>query len=95
MAEWADSWRLLQRDRSQEWKALAPVLVLMLGTDRLIPLFDLSECDGSDADIYEQQVNFFPKITPKILGRYCWVRFDTNIFNRKHRDICFAVVRSQ
>ena len=29
--------------------ALAPVLVLNLGTDRLIPLFDLDEWDGSGA----------------------------------------------
>ena len=40
MAELKDSRRLFQR--AQGWKALA-VLVLTLGTDRLIPLFDHSE----------------------------------------------------
>ena len=42
MAEWADSGKLFQRNGAQEWKALVPVLVLTLGTDRLIPWFDLS-----------------------------------------------------
>ena len=46
---WTDSERLCQRNRAHERKALAPVLVLTLGTDRLIPLFDLDEWDGSDA----------------------------------------------
>ena len=32
----------------QEQKALAPVLVLTLGTEKLIPIFDLSERDGTD-----------------------------------------------
>ena len=49
MAEWRDSGRSFQTGRAQEWKALAPVLVLTLGTDRLIPLFDLNVRDGSDA----------------------------------------------
>ena len=35
MAEWTDSRRLLQRDGAQEWKALAPVLVLTTGTDSI------------------------------------------------------------
>ena len=47
-AERTDSGRLLQRDGAQERKPLAPVLVLTLGTDRLIPLLDLSERDESD-----------------------------------------------
>ena len=50
MAEWTDSERLFQRNRAQERKkALRHVLVLTLGTDRLIPLIDLSERDGSNA----------------------------------------------
>ena len=49
MAEWTDSGRLFQRDRVQEWKALAPVMVLTVGTDRLLSLFDLTEREGSDA----------------------------------------------
>ena len=32
---------------------LAPVLVLTVGTDRLIPLLDLSECDGVDGTSME------------------------------------------
>ena len=49
MAEWTDSGRLFQKDGAQEWKALAPVLVLTQGTDRLLSLFDLREQEGSDA----------------------------------------------
>ena len=41
MAERTDSGRLFQREGAQELKALAPVLVLILGTDKVIPLFDL------------------------------------------------------
>ena len=48
IAERTDSGRLFQRDGVQEWKALAPVLVLTLGTDRLWTLFDLRERDESD-----------------------------------------------
>ena len=53
LAEWTDSGRLFQRDRAQEWKALAPVLVLTLGTDKLLSLFDLSEWEGIDAATME------------------------------------------
>ena len=49
MGKWTDSGRLFQRDGVQEWKALASVSVLALGTERLIPLFDLGEQDGSYA----------------------------------------------
>ena len=38
MAERTDSGRLFQRDGVHELKALAPVLVLILGMDRVIPL---------------------------------------------------------
>ena len=48
MVEQTDSGRLFQRDVAQDWKALAPALVLALGTDRLLSLFDLSERAGSD-----------------------------------------------
>ena len=39
------------------------MLVLTLGTDRLIPLFDLSERDGSDGGKHEVKINrwFFMK----------------------------------
>ena len=46
LAERTDSGRLFQRDGAQEWKALAPVLVLTQGTDKLLSLFDLSEQEG-------------------------------------------------
>ena len=48
LAERTDSGRLFQRDGAQEWKALAPVLVLTLGTDKLLSLFDLNEREGID-----------------------------------------------
>ena len=45
VAERTDSGRLFQRERVHELKALVPVLVLILGMDRVIPLFDLGEGD--------------------------------------------------
>ena len=39
---------LFHRVGPQQRKALSPVLVLTLGTEKLIPLFDLSERDGTD-----------------------------------------------
>ena len=56
MAERTNSERLFQRDEAQEWKALAPVLILTLGTDRLLSLLDLSEQGGSDAAIKRNSV---------------------------------------
>ena len=55
MAEGTDSGRLFQREGAHELKALAPVLVLILGTDRVIPLFDLSERDGREMAIKERR----------------------------------------
>ena len=49
MTERTVTGRLFQRDRAQDWKALVSVLASTLETDRLIPLFDLSERDGSAA----------------------------------------------
>ena len=49
IAEWTDSGRLFKRDGAQELKALAPVLVLTLGTDKLLSLFNLIEREGIDA----------------------------------------------
>ena len=46
MDERTDSGKLFQREGSQELNDL-PALVLTLGTDKVIPLFDLSERDGS------------------------------------------------
>ena len=54
VAERTDSGRLFQREWAQELKALAPVLVLIVGTDRVIPLFDLSENDGREVAIKER-----------------------------------------
>ena len=51
VVERTDSGRLFQREGAHELKALAPVLVLSLGLDRVIPLFDLSECDGREMAI--------------------------------------------
>ena len=48
VAERTDRGRLFQREGAHELKALAPVLVLILGMDRVIPLFDLSERDGRE-----------------------------------------------
>ena len=47
--EQTDSGKLFQRERAQELNYLFPALVLTLGTDKVIPLFDLSERDGSGA----------------------------------------------
>ena len=57
MAEQTHSDRLFQRDGMQEWKALGPVLVLTLGTDKLILLLDLSERDGSDGARHGVKIN--------------------------------------
>ena len=47
VAEWTGSGRLFQGVGVSERNSLAPALALTLGTDRVIPLFDLSEWDGS------------------------------------------------
>ena len=57
VAERIGSGRLFQREGVQELKALAPVSVLILGTDRVIPLFDLSECDGIEGASKTNQTN--------------------------------------
>ena len=41
-AERTDSGRLFQRDGAREWKALAPVLVLTLGTNKLLSLISVN-----------------------------------------------------
>ena len=43
VAERTDSGRLLQREGAQKLNAIAPALALILGMDKMIPLFDLSE----------------------------------------------------
>ena len=45
--EQTDSGKLFRREGAQELNDLFPSLVLTLGTDKVILLFDLSECDGS------------------------------------------------
>ena len=45
--ERTDSGKLFQREGAQELNDLFPALVLTLGTDKVISLFDLSERDGS------------------------------------------------
>ena len=55
VAERTDSGRLFQREGAHELKALAPVLVFILGMDRVIPLFDLSERDGREMATKERR----------------------------------------
>ena len=55
MAERTDSGRLFQREGAHELKALAPVMVLIVGMDRVIPLIDLSERDGREMAIKEER----------------------------------------
>ena len=43
MAERTDSGSLFQREGTQELKTLAPVMVLILEMDRVIPLFQVKE----------------------------------------------------
>ena len=54
-AERTDSGSLFQREGAHELKAHAPVLVLILGMDRVIPLFDLNERDGREMAIKERR----------------------------------------
>ena len=68
MAERTDSGRLFQRKGVQELKALALVLVAILGTNRLIPLFDLSERDGREV------TSWITKMTIIICSWYCVAR---------------------
>ena len=55
MAERTDSGKMFQREEAQELKALAPVLVLILRTDSMIPVFDLSERAGREVAIKERR----------------------------------------
>ena len=55
VAERTGSERLFQREGAYQLKALAPVLVLILGMDRVIPLFDLSDRDGREMTIKERR----------------------------------------
>ena len=50
VAERTDSGRLLRREGTQVLNALTSALVLILGTDRVIPLFDFSGRDGRDVE---------------------------------------------
>ena len=55
VAERTDSGRLFQKEGAHELMALSSVLVLILGMDRVIPLFDLSERDGREMAIKERR----------------------------------------
>ena len=55
MAERTDSGRLFQREGAHELKALSPVMVLILGMDRVVPHFDVSERDGRTMAIKERR----------------------------------------
>ena len=45
--ERTDSGKVFQREGAQELNDIFPALVFTLGTDKVIPLCDLSERDGS------------------------------------------------
>ena len=46
---WTDRyWVAIKREGVQDLNAFAPALVLILGANRVIPLFDLIESDGRD-----------------------------------------------
>ena len=64
VAELTGSGRLFQREGAQELKALAPVMVLILGKDRMIPLFDLSERDGREVAIKDEGKQVVPHEEP-------------------------------
>ena len=51
VAERTDSGMLFQREGAHELKVLPPVLVLILGMDRVTPLFDLRERDRREVAI--------------------------------------------
>ena len=55
VVEQTDSESLFQREVAQELNALVPVLVLILGTDRVIPPFDLSKRDGREVASNERR----------------------------------------
>ena len=48
VAERTDSGRLFQTEEDQDLNALALAMVLILGTNRMIPLLDLRELDERD-----------------------------------------------
>ena len=59
--ERTDNGKLFQRGGAQELNDLFPALVLILGTYKVIPLFDLRECDGSGVASKEcRQTGCFP-----------------------------------
>ena len=55
VAERTDSGSLFQREGAHELNALVPVLVLILGTDIVIPPFDLSRRDGREVASNERR----------------------------------------
>ena len=48
MVERTDGGKLSQREGTQELNDLFQALALTVGTDKVIPLFDLNESDGSE-----------------------------------------------
>ena len=55
MVQRTGSGRLFQKEGAHDLKALAPVMALILGVDRVIPLFDLSERDAIEVEIKERR----------------------------------------
>ena len=74
VAERTDSGRLFQREGVQELKALASMLILILLTDRVIPLIDPSERDGSG----NQGANVNRLILMKsLVGQHTYLEMDS------------------
>ena len=62
--ERTDSGKLFQREGAQKLNKLFPELVLPLGTDKMIPLFDLSEGDGSVIASKDCVINWLKPFCP-------------------------------
>ena len=61
--ERTDNGKVFQREGTKELNDLFPALVLPLGTDKVIPLFDLSERDASGVaskDMAQDSIGFAP-----------------------------------
>ena len=76
MAERIDGGSLFQREGAHELNALVPVLVLILGTDRVIPSFDLSKRDGREVASNERRVNWL-FLMKSLVGQQAGLKVDS------------------
>ena len=82
--ERTDSGNLFQREGAQELNDLFPALVLTLGTDKVIHLFDVGERDGSGlASVAEDVLCLTIVVTALASGRSALAR--TVITQASHR----------